>query len=216
MTRPATRIKICGITRMNDAAAVVESGAHALGLNFFGESARCLDAGSAARIADAVAGDVCVVGLFVNPEVDEVRRVLEQVRIDLLQFQGDETDGFCAGFGVPYMKGHRVRAPVDARALVEEYPHASWHLLDAFVPGQAGGTGAQFDWDYWPDTTGLAADMRFGLAGGLTPENVADAVRRLRPDAVDVCGGVEGPSRREKDAVRIQAFVDAVRLAEGG
>jgi phosphoribosylanthranilate isomerase len=215
MTRPATRIKICGITRMSDAAAVVESGAQALGLNFFRESARFLDAGSAAPIAEAVAGQVCVVGLFVDPTVDEVRRVLDRISIDLLQFQGEETDAFCAGFGLPYMKGHRVRAPVDALALADEFPHASWHLLDAFLPGQSGGTGEQFDWDYWPETA-AAPDMRFGLAGGLTPENVAAAVRHLRPDAVDVCSGVEGVSRREKDAARIRAFVDAVRSAEGG
>jgi phosphoribosylanthranilate isomerase len=211
----ATRIKICGITRVADAIAVAESGADTLGLNFVGTSSRKVDVGLAAEIAAEVAERLCIVALFVEPEADLVREVLDRVPVDLLQFHGEETDSFCVSFGVPYMKAHRVRSPVEIAKLKEAYPHASWHLLDAFVAGQTGGTGQRFDWHFWPDAAGNADDkVPLALAGGLTPENVGKAVRRLHPDAVDVSGGVEGPVKGEKDPARIRAFVEAVRMAE--
>lgn len=208
----STRIKICGITRRVDAEAVLEAGADAMGLNFSPISPRCVALDEASRLADSVPGEVCVVGLFLNHSAEDVRRVLDQVRVDLLQFHGDEADDFCASFRVPYMKAHRVRAAVQAADLLAEYPAAAWHLLDAYLPGIPGGTGEQFDWQYWPDTSGYS--LRLGLAGGLTPENVAGAMRRLQPDAVDVSGGVEGPKKGEKDAAKIKAFVAAVRAED--
>jgi phosphoribosylanthranilate isomerase len=214
MMRTATRIKICGITRLPDAEAVAEAGADALGLMFAEQSTRWIDVDSAERIANAVTGRVCVVAVFLNPEADQVRQVLDRMPVDLLQFHGDEADGFCAGFDVPYMKAHRVRAPVDADELERIYPNARWHLLDAYVPGQAGGTGRRFDWTYWPESAGRSGTARYALCGGLTPENVGDAIRRVRPDAVDVSGGVESATRGIKDADRIRAFVDAVRATD--
>lgn len=205
-----TRIKICGITRLEDASAVVSAGADALGLVFAAASPRRVDVATAARIAGAVSGRLTRVGLFVDPEPEEVAAVLERVELDLLQFHGAETDAFCAAFGVPYMKAHRVRSPVDARALARDYPTACCHLLDAYVPGRAGGTGRTFDWQNWPDTIGL----RLVLAGGLTPENVDAAMARTRPFAVDVSGGVEGPRKGIKDPSRIARFVAAVRQAD--
>lgn len=209
--RTRTRIKICGITRLMDAQAVLDAGADAMGLNFSPRSPRCVEPAAASRLADAVAGRVCVVGLFLDHSAAEVQRVLERVPVDLLQFHGAETEAFCASFGVPYMKAHRVRAPVTAAALRAAYPTAAWHLLDAYVPGTPGGTGEQFDWQYWPDP---AAGLKLGLAGGLTPDNVAAAMRRLCPDAVDVSGGVEGARKGEKDAGKIRAFVAAVRAED--
>ena len=214
MIETATRIKICGITRLPDAAAVVESGAHALGLMFADESARRIDVDMAERIGRAVTGSLCVVAVFRNAEADRIRRVLDRVPVDLLQFHGEESDSFCADFGLPYMKAHRVRAPVKADELERVYPEARWHLLDAYVPGEAGGTGQRFDWSYWPDLGDRPSSARYGLCGGLDPENVGEAIRRLRPDAVDVSGGVESAGRGLKDADRIRAFVDAVRAAD--
>jgi phosphoribosylanthranilate isomerase len=203
----STRIKICGITRAADAEVLRDAGVEAMGLNFAPVSPRCVAPDQASRLADVVADKVCIVGLFLNHSSDDVQRVLDRVRMDLLQFHGDEADEFCSSFGFPYMKAHRVKAAVDAAELEVRYPNAAWHLLDAFVPGVPGGTGERFHWQHWPDRSSL----RLGLAGGLTPENVAGAIRRLRPDAVDVSGGVEGPRKGEKDPARIEAFVDAVR-----
>jgi phosphoribosylanthranilate isomerase len=204
-----TRIKICGITRLED-AVVARSGAHALGLNFAAISPRRVALPEAARISSAVAGTLTRVGIFVDPEPDEVRRVLDAVEIDVLQFHGSEPDSFCAGFGRPYMKAHRVAARVDAAALLRDYPGACGHLLDAYVAGQPGGTGQLFDWRFWPAASGL----RLVLAGGLTPDNVAAAIRSIHPYAVDVSGGVEAGRKGIKDPERIESFVAAVQAAD--
>ncbi len=195
---------------MADAAVVAESGAHALGLNFSNRSPRQVDVKIAGSIASAVADSLCRVGLFVDPAAAEVRRVLDQVELDLLQFHGSETDTFCSSFGLPYMKVHRVREPIDPATLEAEFPGAGWHLLDAYVAGQPGGTGRQFDWRFWPESDRL----KLVLAGGLAPDNVAEAVARLRPFGVDVSGGVEGAIKGEKDADKVRAFVAAVRHAD--
>lgn len=205
-----TRIKICGITRPEDAAAVVDSGADTLGLNFSPVSARRVGVGVAREIAQEVSAALTRVGVFVDPRPEEVADVLAQVDLDVLQFHGSEADAFCAGFGLPYMKAHRVAAAVDGAMLARTYPGACAHLLDASVPGQAGGTGVTFDWRFWPRTGGL----RLVLAGGLTPENVASAMAATRPYGVDVAGGVEGARKGIKDHERMARFVAAVRQAD--
>lgn len=206
---PHTRIKICGISRPEDADAVVEAGADALGLNFARQSARYVALDRAAAIADRVRGRVTRVGLFVDPAPEEVARVLDAVELDVLQFHGDEPGEFCRSFGVPYLKALRVRKAPDMTALAAEYQGACCLLLDAYVAGQAGGTGQRFDWTLWPKRSTLP----LVLAGGLTPGNVAAAVRRLEPWGVDVSGGVEGERRGEKDPERIRAFVAEVKGA---
>lgn len=204
-----TRIKICGVTRQRDADAVVDAGAHALGLNFAPESPRRVTLETAAAIADAVRGAVTRVGLFVDPQPDDVTRVLDRVELDVLQFHGTEPGDFCRGFGMPFMKALRVREPLPMADIEAEYAGACCLLLDAFVPGVAGGTGQRFDWALWPPASALPRM----LAGGLTPDNVAEAVTRLAPWGVDVSGGVEGPRKGEKDPDRIREFVREVQRA---
>lgn len=199
---------------MADARVAADTGADALGLNFAEISPRRVSAAVAGRIASEMAGQLCRVGLFVDPEAEQVRRVLHEVDLDLLQFHGSESDAFCAQFGMPYMKAHRVREAIDADRLQSEYPSAGWHLLDAFVAGQAGGTGQRFDWQLWPGGQHRANSLKLVLAGGLKPDNVAAAIAELKPFAVDVSGGVEGERRGEKDPVKIRAFIDAVRQAD--
>lgn len=210
-TAPRTRIKICGITRIEDAEAVAHAGADALGLNFAQASSRRVTPAAAARIAETVAGRLTRVGIFLDAEPERVRRVLAQVNLDMLQFHGAETASYCESFGLPYVKTLRVRGRVDGAVLARTHPRACGHLLDAFVAGRPGGTGQTFDWSFWPEPDGL----RYALAGGLTPENVAGAVSRTRPWAVDVAGGVEAGTPGEKDPERIARFVAAVRAADG-
>ena len=195
---------------MKDAEAVLSAGVDAMGLNFYPGSPRCVESAVASRLADAVADTVCVVGLFVDHEADAIRAILDRVRLDLLQFHGNESNDFCASFGRPFMKVHRVRSAINGADLEQNYPDAAWHLLDTYVPGTPGGTGELFDWQYWP----RGSDLKLGLAGGLNPENVAAAIHQVRPLAVDVSGGVEGPRKGEKDAEKIRAFVAAVRAAD--
>jgi phosphoribosylanthranilate isomerase len=204
-----TRIKICGITRAADAEAVMAAGADALGLVFAPASPRRVSVEQASDIARQVAGSLVRVGLFVDPEPATVARVLDTVELDLLQFHGAEPGALCAGFGLPYMKAVRVGGALDVAALEAEHAHACCLLLDTYVPGVPGGTGRRFDWSLWP----AACRLPLVLAGGLTPENVGDAVRRLAPWGVDVSGGVEGPHRGEKDPQRIRQFVDEVKRA---
>jgi phosphoribosylanthranilate isomerase len=203
----STKIKICGITRHEDAQAVVQAGADALGLNFAEVSPRKVSIDTAAAIANDVGGSLQRVGLFVNASARFVGAVLRQVELDVLQFHGEESGSFCAGFGIPFMKAIRMRSAVDMASLEEEYADACCLLLDAYVPGQRGGTGARFDLALWP----RAASKRLVLAGGLTPDNVADALGQVQPYGVDVSGGVEGPTKGIKDPERIKRFIDEVR-----
>lgn len=204
------QIKICGITRDQDADAVVSAGAEALGLNFCAASARRIDPGHAAPIARRIAGSITRVGVFLDPAPGDVERVLEQVDLDVLQFHGDEPGAFCRQFGRPYIKALRVREPLDMAAIEGDYADACCLLLDAYVPGQAGGTGSTFDWRLWP----AGSTIPLVLAGGLNPDNVAGAIRSLSPWGVDVAGGVEGPRKGEKDSARIARFVAEVRQCE--
>ena len=200
-----TRVKICGITRLQDALAAAHSGADAIGLIFYQHSPRYVSIAQAAQLAAALPPFVTVVGLFVNAEAAFVREVLAGVRLDLLQFHGEETAEFCAQFNRPYIKAVRVKAGVDLLQCAADYSGAAGLLLDAHVEGVQGGTGATFDWTLIPE----AMPLPVILSGGLQPENVAAAIRQVRPYAVDVSSGVEA-SKAIKDAVKITRFMQEV------
>lgn len=205
-----TRIKICGITRREDARAAVELGADALGLVFYAASPRHVSIEQAWDIARIVPPFVTLVGLFVNESKLAVRRVMEAAPIQLLQFHGDEEESYCRSFHVPYIKAARVRPGLDLVKYSCQYPSAQGMLLDAFVEGY-GGSGRTFDWSLIP--SGLPKPLI--LSGGLDPGNVAHAVRTVRPWAVDVSSGVES-AKGIKDAARIAAFISGVRDGDAG
>lgn len=204
-----TRIKICGLTRRQDARAAVEAGADAIGLVFYPPSPRFVSLEKAAEVAACVPPFVTTVGLFVNPEPEFVISVLQHVPLQLLQFHGDEDERACARYGRPWIKAARIRAGVDLVEFSACHARASGLLLDAFVEGYGGG-GKVFDWTLIP----AGISLPLVLSGGLDPDNVGDAVRRVRPWAVDVSSGVE--SRKGiKDAALIAAFIAGVRHADG-
>jgi phosphoribosylanthranilate isomerase len=203
-----TRVKICGITNLADAQAAVGAGADALGFNFYEKSPRFVSLKTAAEISRQLPPFVIRAGVFVNAPEDFVLRAIREVGLTMLQFHGDEPPEFCKQFGLMSMKVFRVR---DEKSL-EQIPNyqTDAYLLDAFSATAPGGTGEKFNWD-------LAVEaQKFGkpifLAGGLTPENVADAVRQVRPFAVDVSSGVE-ISPGKKDHAKVQAFIKTVREA---
>ena len=206
---PRTRIKICGLTRPQDVRAAVELGADAIGFVFYPPSPRAVSIDQAAELAALLPPFVTAVGLFVNPSREEVQAVLERVPLQLLQFHGDESEAACAGHGRPWIKAARMRPGVDLVEFSASYPRASGILVDAFVEGYGGG-GKTFDWSLIPEGFGRP----LVLSGGLDADNVAEAVRRLRPWAVDVSSGVES-GKGIKDAARIAAFIDGVRQADG-
>lgn len=201
-----TRIKICGITRPEDARIAVESGADAIGLVFYAPSPRNLDPEQARAIVAALPPFVTAVGLFVDPTRDQVEAVLRRCPLGLLQFHGDEAPAFCGGFGLPYIKAARVRADVDLVQYLSPYHAAQGWLLDAYHDQLYGGTGESFDWKLIPQD--LARPVI--LSGGLAPDNVGAAVRQVRPWAVDVSSGVEA-SKGIKDAAKIAAFIAGVK-----
>ena len=203
------RSKICGITRVQDALAAVEAGADAIGLVFYAKSPRAVSVEQAAAIVQALPPFVTCVGLFVSMPRDDVQAVLQRVPLDLLQFHGDESPVDCEGYGRPYIKALRVRPGEDLAATMALYAGARGILLDTFVEGVPGGTGAAFDWSLVPPDVAKPII----LAGGLEASNVAAAIRQVRPYAVDVSGGVEA-SKGIKDADKIRAFVQAVRNAQ--
>ncbi|AQZ95926.1 phosphoribosylanthranilate isomerase [Halopseudomonas phragmitis] len=202
----ATRVKICGITRVEDARAAAAAGADAIGLVFYAPSPRAVEPARAAEIVRALPPFVTTVGLFVDAPAEQVRAVLEQVPLDVLQFHGDEPEPYCLQFGRPYLKAIRVRAGDDLNALAGQWPSASGILLDSFKPGVPGGTGLTFDWSMIPSERSWS----LVLAGGLDASNVAEAVSRVKPWAVDVSGGVEA-AKGIKDANKINAFVHEVK-----
>ena len=207
-----TRIKICGITRSADAQAAARAGADAIGLVFYPPSPRCLSLDWARQLASEVPAFVSTVALFVNPSAAEVHEVLQRVRPSMLQFHGEETPVFCAQFGVPWIKACRVKSGVSAGVDLLEYLRpfsgaAGW-LLDSHVE-EYGGVGERFDWSLVP----AERNHPIILSGGLTRENVRDAVRRVRPWAVDVSSGVES-AKGIKDAAKIAAFIAEVRNAD--
>ncbi len=203
-----TRVKICGITSVADGLVAVGAGADMIGLMFYDQSPRAITLPQAVEISRALPPFVLRVGVFVNPDEALVTRAIAECGLSLLQFHGDEPSDFCTQFGVMNMKALRVR---DAESLTElENFHTDAFLLDAYSKSGLGGTGEKFNWD-------LAVEaQKFGkpifLAGGLTPENVADAVRKVKPFAVDVSSGVESAPGK-KDAAKVQAFIAAVQAA---
>lgn len=202
------RSKICGITRIEDALAAVAAGADAIGLVFYGKSPRAVGVEQAAAIVQALPPFMTTVGLFVDMPRDQLQQLLQRLPLDLLQFHGDESPADCEGHGRPYIKALRVRPGEDVAAAMAPYSGARGILLDTFVEGVPGGTGASFDWSLVPEN----AAKPIILAGGLDAGNVAEAIRQVRPYAVDVSGGVEA-SKGIKDAGKIHAFVQAVRDA---
>lgn len=200
-----TRIKICGITRVADALAAANSGADALGLVFYDRSPRHLSLPQAAQLAAAIPPFITLVGLFVNASEDEVRRVLQAIPLDVLQFHGEEEPEFCAQFGRPYLKAIRVKTGVDLVQCAAKFAGAQGLLLDAFVEGTHGGTGASFDWTLIPHNLALPVI----LSGGLHAANVAESIKQVRPYAVDVSSGVEA-GKGIKDAAKIAAFINEV------
>jgi phosphoribosylanthranilate isomerase len=201
-----TRIKICGITRVEDALAAAHSGANAIGLVFYERSPRHVSIAQARQLAEALPPFVSAVGLFVNTEAAFVHAVLASVPLDILQFHGDEPAEFCAQFAKPYLKAIRVKAGVDLLQCAARFHTAKGLLLDAHVEGIAGGTGATFDWALIPKQLPLPVI----LSGGLNVGNVAAAIKQVRPYAVDVSSGVEA-SKGIKDAGKIAAFINEVK-----
>ena len=197
-TMNTIRIKICGITRLEDALAAAEAGADAVGLVFYAKSKRAVTAAQAKEIAAVLPPFVSVVALFVNEQSDV---------IDVIQFHGDEDDDFCRQFDRPYLKAVRVQSAADIQTACAKFPNARALLFDAYHPTEYGGTGQSFDWTMLPEDLGKP----WILAGGLTPENVADAVRTSGTAAVDVSGGVES-SAGIKDKKKIAAFVAAAKV----
>lgn len=204
-----TRVKICGITTVNDALLAVNAGADAIGLVFYEPSPRYVDIDRAAEIAAVVPPFVSIVALFVNASVDQVNTVLNHVAVSLLQFHGDESPLYCEQFQRPYIKALRMKPDVDVAAICSEYSSAQGILLDAYRKGVPGGTGECFDWQAIPK----ALSHPLVLAGGLQPANIAEAIAIVRPAAVDVSGGVEA-SAGIKDSCRVIEFINQVNLAD--
>jgi phosphoribosylanthranilate isomerase len=203
-----TRVKICGITRVEDAHAATTAGADAIGLVFYPPSPRRLTLEQARRLRRALPPFVCAVALFVNADPAEVARVIEVVGPDMLQFHGDEPPDYCTQFGMPYLKACRVRPGVDLLEYLRPYADAAGWLADAYVEGYGGG-GASFDWSAVP----LERARPLILSGGLSPGNVREAIRRVRPWGVDVSSGVES-AKGVKDAAKMAAFIAEVKHAD--
>jgi len=203
-----TRVKICGITRPEDGAEAARLGVDAIGLVFYPKSPRYVTLDAARAVVAALPPFVSVVALFVDPSRDEVEQVLSALPIDVLQFHGDETPAFCRSFQRPYLKAVRMRPGTDLAAMAADYADARGVLVDAFVEGVHGGTGTRFDWSLLP----AALPVPLILSGGLDEHNVAEAVRQVRPAAVDVSSGVE-KSKGLKDAGRMAAFIQGAKYA---
>jgi phosphoribosylanthranilate isomerase len=204
-------VKICGITNVADGIQAAEAGADALGFIFYGSSPRCVSPAAAAAIIRQVPPFVVKVGVFVNAAPEQVLETVAQCGLNVLQFHGDEPPEYCGQFGLMTIKAFRMRDAASLEAL-QHYATDAW-LLDTYNPGLPGGTGERFDWD-------LAIQaQRFGrpifLAGGLSPENVSDAVRRVKPYAVDVSSGVEASPGR-KDPAKVRAFIQAAKRVDSG
>jgi phosphoribosylanthranilate isomerase len=207
----ATRVKICGITNEEDARAAVEAGADALGFVFYRESLRRVEPAVVERIVAGLPPFVLPVGVFVNEDVQRVRRVMDDCGLVLAQLHGDETAAYCEALGRPVLLAVRLRSRGDFLALAEYRGRARVRgfVVDAHADGAYGGTGRTADWDLAAEAAKAAQVL---LAGGLTPENVGEAIARVGPYGVDVSSGVESrPGKKDHDKIR--AFMTAVRLA---
>ena len=204
-----TRVKICGLTSVDDVQTVVNAGADAVGFVFYEPSPRHVDIEQATELAKKVPAFVTKTALFVDPEIEYIEQVLASVDIDLLQFHGSETAEFCEQigqrFGKSYIKAVRMQADTDLHALSQSYSGSAGLLLDAYVAGVPGGTGEQFNWNWIPSN--LTKPVI--LAGGLNAGNVSDAIAKVTPWAVDVSGGVE-LSKGIKSPEKIQQFIKKV------
>ncbi|VAW88995.1 Phosphoribosylanthranilate isomerase [hydrothermal vent metagenome] len=201
-----TRVKICGITRIEDAVCAAKQGADAIGLVFYAPSPRAVGIQQAADIVAQLPPFVTTVGLFVDADAAFVQDVIIRVSLDLLQFHGDESAEYCEQFNKPYMKAIRMRDDLSLESSVLHYENAKALLLDSYQPGIPGGTGTTFDWGRIPDKM----QKPIVLAGGLDAGNVAGAIQQTSPYAVDVSGGVEA-SKGIKDAAKIAAFINEVK-----
>jgi len=209
-----TRVKICGIQTLNDALAAVNAGTDAIGLNFYSQSQRCIDVDAARSICSKLPTFVTKVALFVNPTKEQVAEVLDRVNIDTFQFHGSESEAFCQSFNKPYIKA----LSLESFDKLAGYSSASALLLDSFDPQTIGGTGETFDWQTIPK----AYRGKIILAGGLTPSNVALAIKNISPYALDVSSGVEALDasgnriKGKKDHKLMTDFVQAVQSADLG
>jgi len=208
-----TKLKFCGITRLDDAELAVAAGAWAIGLIFWPRSPRRCDPATAVEIAAAVKRRVEVAGVFVNATLDHVAEIADGVGLTMVQLHGDEGPAYCSEAarrtGCKVIKAARVRSRADIQALVPF--HTDYHLLDSHVPGRRGGSGETFEWELARAHRGPVPVI---LSGGLTAANVADAIAAVGPFAVDVASGVEATPGR-KDPAKLRAFADAVRTADG-
>ena len=211
MNRGRTRIKICGIRDALHAMVAVDAGADAIGFVFYRDSPRYVTPGVAEPIAAMLPPFVSTVGLFVNDHDSKIRKTLKEVRLDLLQFHGEEEADFCESFGLPYVRAVPMEKGVDLLEWAGRFSTARALLLDAHVLGGPGGTGRTFDWaDIPPDLP-----MPIILSGGLNQDNVGRAVREVRPWAVDVSSGVES-TRGTKDPQKIIEFIRSVQREDAG
>jgi phosphoribosylanthranilate isomerase len=199
-----TRVKICGITRRQDAEFAVENGADAIGLVFYPDSPRAVTIAQAQEIVANLPPFISVVALFVDAHVTQVNACLKALRIDVLQFHGDEAAAYCEQFGKTYLKAIRMREGIDLNRICRDYSSASALLLDSYQAGVPGGTGVVFDWSLVEKI-----EKPIVLAGGLNKDNVAMAIKQVQPYAVDVSGGVE-ESKGIKNKPKIRAFMQEV------
>jgi phosphoribosylanthranilate isomerase len=213
------QIKICGITNAADAEAAVAAGADAIGLNFYSQSSRYIERAAAHAVVDAVGSRACKVGVFVNAPVEEVIALYDELRLDLAQLHGEERPDVLRKLAPrPVMKAFRIgpyglmplRAWLEDCTSISLFPQSV--LIDGFHPAKFGGTGVVADWSKAAAYARTPSVPQLVLAGGLTPENVAEAIRAVRPAAVDTAGGVEA-SPGVKDAAKMQAFTAAARQA---
>ena len=206
----SVQVKICGITRVEDALMAQRAGADALGLVMYPKSSRYVDLQQAIALRQVIATDTLCVVLLVNADREFVKQVIAEVKPDLIQFHGDETADFCQQFDFPFIRALRMREDLDIDAEARAYYNAFGLLFDAWNPDQYGGTGEQFDWQRLPQQR----DFHLILAGGLNPLNVSEAVETARPDMVDVSGGVES-SAGIKDEEKVRAFIKAAKGLAG-
>ena len=204
-----SRVKICGITSREDAKLACDSGADAVGLVFYPPSPRCVSIKQAVEVVNTLPPFTTSVALFVNAQRQEIERILDQVDIDLIQFHGDEPEEFCSSFKRPYIKAVRMKQGLDLYTVQNNYASARGLLLDTYKKGIPGGTGEAFNWQNVPHDLTLPVI----LAGGLVPENIVQAIKQVKPYAVDVSGGVEA-SKGKKDREKIIRFMENVKRAE--